>query len=68
MRSFQTTISNHELTKYLQLLPVTDSNSQSPRTNAAPLSFRLSECSTLHDALTMHMELLRLRLRMFTRL
>ena len=68
MRSFQATIRNHELIKYLQLLPVTGSNGQSPRTYAAPFSFRLSERSTLHDALIMHVELLRLRLRMFTRL
>ena len=68
MHPSQAAIRDYDLNKFLQLLPVTGSNGQSPRTYAAPFSFRLSERSTLRDALVMHIELLRLRLRMFTRL
>ncbi|CAG5158433.1 uncharacterized protein ALTATR162_LOCUS5077 [Alternaria atra] len=62
MRPSQAANRDHELIKYLQLLPVTSSDGQSQRTNAAPFSFRLRERSTLRDALVTHVELLRLRL------
>jgi hypothetical protein len=66
MHPSQAAIRDYDLNKYLQLLPVTGSDGQSRRTNAAPLSFRLPERSTLRDALAMHVELLRFCLRMFT--
>ena len=67
MRSSQATIRDHELIKYLQLLPVTGSDGQSYGTDAASFSFRLPVRSTLRDALVTYVELLRLRLGMCLR-
>jgi hypothetical protein len=67
MRPPPAAITNHELNKYLQLLPATCSDGQSHRTNAAPFSFALPERSTLRDALVTYLELLRLRLGMCSR-
>ena len=66
MRPSQTAIREHELVKYLQLLPVTDSDSHSHRNNAAPFSYTLPKLSTLRCTLVTNVELLRLRMGVST--